>query len=449
MLKRLFSVILIAGLAIIGQAQPPTQPVTDKLDEFLSVTARLNKFNGVALVAKDGEILLHKGYGWRDAQRRVMHDENSIFQIGSVTKQFTSVIILYLEEQGKLSVQDNLSKYIPGYPNGDKITIRHLLTHTSGIFNYTNDNAFMATEAVNPIAAEKLIAVFKDKPLDFEPGSQYRYSNSGYILLGYIIEKVSGKPYEQMVRELIFRPLQMRNSGFDFKALRSHGKSTGYFVLSNDTMPAPIVDSSVSYAAGSIYSTAADLYKWHQSLFTEKLLRKSSLQKAFTPFRNKYGYGWVIDSIENKRVIMHNGGIFGFTSDMWRAPADSVCIILLSNKPDELGTITRNLFSIIYGKPYAIPVERKAIKLPESILRQYIGEYELSSTFKIVITLEDGQLKGQPTGQGKFDLFAEREDFFFVKFVDAQLKFIRGADGKVEQFILQQGGGSQPAKKIK
>jgi CubicO group peptidase (beta-lactamase class C family) len=437
----LFAVLLQAGIAL-------AQTAAEKADQYLSEIARMQKFNGVVLLAKEGKIILHKGYGWRDAQKRIPHDEHSIFQLGSITKQFTATAILHLQEQGKLNVKDKLSKYIPRFPRGDSITLEHLLTHTSGIFNYTNDPRFMNTEAVKARSVEEMIAVFKDRTPDFSPGTRYKYSNSGYILLGYIIQKVSGKPYEQVVRELIFRPLQMQQSGFDYKSLNHPAKSTGYFVLDSDTVRSSIVDSSVSYAAGSIYSTTGDLYKWHKALYTDKVVKQSSLEQAWKPFRAKYGFGWGIDSVDGKRMISHGGGIFGFTTDMLRVPADDICIILLTNKPDQLGGITSNLLNILYNKPFTMPRQRPEITLPDSTLRQYVGVYELIPTFRITVTLENGQLKAQATGQSKFDLFAQRENFFFLKVVDAQVEFIKDASGKVDKLILHQGGAKQEGKRV-
>ena len=445
MFRRLSLVLLFASQAAIACAQS----LQEKLDEYMSANARIGKFNGVVLVAKDGKVLLEKGYGWRDVKTHVPHDKNSIFQIGSITKQFTATIILYLQEKGKLNVQDKLSKFLPDFPKGDSISIAQLLSHTSGVYNYTRDSKFMNTQAVNPIALDSLIRLFKNKPLDFAPGSRFSYSNSGYILLGYIIQKASGKPYEQMVREVIFRPLQMQYAGFDFKALKHPARSTGYLQMSGDTVPANIVDSSVSFAAGAIYATAGDLYKWSRALYTEKVVKQSSLKQAYTPVKEKYGYGWIMDTIKGKNVIMHNGGIFGFVSDMMRVPADSACIILLSNKPENLGPITRTLLNIIYNEPYEIPKERVVIKVADSLLQQYVGEYELRANFIITISLENGALKGQATGQPKVDIFAEKENLFFLKVVEAKLEFLRGPDGKVNRVLLYQDGWVQTAKKIK
>jgi CubicO group peptidase (beta-lactamase class C family) len=305
----------------------------------------------------------------------------------------------------------------------------------------------MNTQATKPIALDSLINVFRNKPPDFIPGLLYNYSNSGYILLGYIIQKVSGKPYEQMVHEVIFKRAGMQHSGFDFKGLKDPNRSVGYFVLDTDIVPSGLVDSSVSYAAGAIYSTTGDLYKWGQALKTNRIVLQTSLEKAYTPYKNGYGYGWAIDSVDKKRIIKHNGGIFGFTSDMARVPADDLVIILLCNKSAELEPMTRDLGNIVYGKPYKVPALRQEITLPAATLQHYPGVYSLTQQFKITITLEDGKLKAQATAQSKFELFAEREDFFFLKVVDAQVEFIKGADGKVVKLILHQNGIKQEGQK--
>ena len=355
-----------------------------------------------------------------------------------------------MQEQGKLNVQDKLSKYISDFPGSDRITIEHLLTHTSGIYNYTNDNRFMNNESLKHVELDRMIEMMKEKPLDFTPGSKFNYSNSNYILLGYIIQKVSGKPYEQMVRELIFTPLQMSHSGFDFKNLKDTNRVVGYLAVDNKLqLPAPIVDSSASYAAGAIYTTADDLYKWHKALYTDKVISKASIEKAFTPKLNKYGYGWMVDSIKGKRIIKHNGGIFGFTADMVRIPADDVCIILLCNESADLSPISRALTNIIYDLPYDIPQEKKFVQLPEDVLKSYVGEYWVSQDYKVNITLENAQLKAQVTGQPKVDLYAQKTDLFFVKIVDAQVEFKKDSTGKVQKLVFYQGGAMVEAVKVK
>ena len=435
--------VLCLGHFIFGQG--------DKLDTLLSTYAKLNKFNGSALVAKNGVILLNKGYGYRDATSKAPNDEQTIFQLGSITKQFTSTVILKLQEEKKLSVSDKLSKYFPGYPKGDSITIQQLLTHTSGIFNYTNNEEFMKNEMTKPATRERMLALFKDKPLDFSPGTGWNYSNSGYLLLGYIIEDVTKKTYEQAVRKYIFTPLQMTHSGFDFTDLKSNKKATGYFNLNEkDNAVAPIVDSSVSFSAGAIYSTTGDLYLWHKALQKNMILSKEQQDMAYTPVKNNYGYGWGIDSIDGRRRVSHGGGIPGFVTNISRVPQDDICIVLLSNASDPtLADITGNIYAVLYGKPYEIPKEKTVVKLPVEKLKEYEGEYEINKDLHVIINVKDGELVASPTGQPTSVLLAEREDFFFLRSPDIQIDFTRDDKKIVNGFILHQNGSNIKCNKIK
>lgn len=258
---------------------------------------------------------------------------------------------LKLQAQNKLSVSDKLSKYFPDYPKGDSITIKELLTHTSGIYNYTSDKNFMKNEITKPKTREQMMALFENKPLDFSPGTAWSYSNSGYSMLGYIIEQVTKTSYEQAVRNYIFSPLKMTHSGFDFTNLKSPDKTIGYFVLNaHDTARAPIVDSTVSFSAGAIYSTTGDLYRWSQALENNTILTTAEQNEAYTPVKNNYGYGWGIDSIDGKRRLSHNGGIPGYITTVSRVPADDVTIILLSNASnqtlDEISKVFMRFFII-------------------------------------------------------------------------------------------------------
>jgi CubicO group peptidase (beta-lactamase class C family) len=444
-MKKIFVLVAVLFVVHFSFAQG------DKLDALIDAYAKLYKFNGSALVAKNGVILLNKGYGYRNATDKVANNEQTIFQLGSVTKQFTSAVILKLQEEKKLSVSDKLSKYFPGYPKGDSITIEQLLTHTSGIYNYTNDGKFMANEVTKPANREMMMALFKDKPLDFSPGSSWSYSNSGYSLLGYIIEAVTKKPYEQAVRKYIFTPLKMTHSGFDFTHLKSNEKAIGYFKLNDkEKVEAPIVDSSVSFSAGAIYSTIGDLYLWHKALQKNSILSREQQEKAYTPVKNRYGYGWSIDSIEGKRRVSHGGGIHGFITTIARVPEDDICIVLLSNASNTtVGEISKSIFAILYGKEYELPKERTEIKLPEEKLKEYVGEYELNKDLHVVISLKEGALVAIPTGQKTEILYAEKEDLLFVKSQDIQLEFTRNEKKEIDGFILHQGGAKIPCKKIK
>lgn len=320
--------ICICFLLLALAVQLQAQTIQEKLEALLTARADEGKFNGSILVAQKGIILLEKGYGKKDVAAGTFDDANTIYQVGSVTKQFTAAVVLYLQEHKKLSVADKLSKYFPDFPQGDKITIENLLTHTSGIFNYT-DSALLMKESSKPVTRDRMMTIFASKPLDFEPGTKWKYSNSAYSILGYIIEKVTGKPYEKVVHEVIFNPLGMTHSGFDFAHLQSPDKATGYYVLSKDMQKtASVVDSSLSYAAGAIYTTVGDLYKWDRAIHKNAVIGAASWQKAFTPYKQKYGYGWVIDSLFGKKIIAHGGGIDGFNSNITRIPEEDAVIII-------------------------------------------------------------------------------------------------------------------------
>ena len=422
-----------------------------KIETLLNTYNKLSRFNGAALVAKNDTVLLNKGYGYRDAEARVLNDEHSIFQLGSVTKQFTSAVILKLQAENRLSVSDKLSKYFPDYPKGDSISIKELLTHTAGVYNYTNDENFMKNEITKPKTREQMMALFEHKPLDFSPGTGWSYSNSGYSILGYIIEKVAKTSYEQAVRKYIFSPLKMTHSGFDFTNLKSPDKTVGYFVLNDhDTTRAPIVDSTISFSAGAIYSTTGDLYKWSQALENNSILSASQQNEAYTPVKNNYGYGWGVDSVDGKRRVSHGGGIPGYITNISRVPADGITIILLSNASNEtIGAISNSIYAILYNKKYELPKERKAVSLDGQIMKQYEGKYELRPGLTLQINAKDSVLLATPTGQGSKTFFAEKKDSFFAKGEDIQLEFTRNDQNEVDGFVLHQGGQQIKCKKIK
>jgi CubicO group peptidase (beta-lactamase class C family) len=439
--RYLFIILL---LPFFGAGQDSTAII-----QLVNAYQSQQKFNGTVLVAKGGKIILAKGFGIRS--NGLPNTVNTIFQIGSVTKQMTAEVILLLQKEGKLSVHDNLTRYVPGFAHGDSITIENLLTHTSGIFNYTNDSRFMATEATKPITRERLLSLFEHKPLEFAPGSSWSYSNSNYILLGLIIEQVSGLTYEQAMRKYIFTPLKMNRSGFDFTHLSDQEKATGYFNLySNPPVAATIVDSSVAFAAGAVYTTVTDLYKWHVGLQQNKLLSSKDQEAAFRPFLNHYGYGVSADTLFGKRMLAHGGGIYGFTSFFTRVSSDNICVILLSNTGSNvLEEINKKILSVIYKQPYELPKSKPQVELPVDSMRQFVGQYKLGSNFDISVTIDGGSLYGQATGQPKFQLFPLNNTRFYLKAVEAEVEFFRNDTGTIDHLVLYQGGTEVKGQKVK
>ncbi len=307
----------------------------------------------------------------------------------------------------------------------------------------------MKSDVTKPRTEIEMIATFKNIPLGFEPGSAMSYSNSGYSLLGYIIERVTGKPNEKVIRERILQPLGMTSSGFDFTHLQNSNKANGYFSLTaGSANPAPVVDSTIAYSAGAMYSTAGDLYKWERAIYTNKILTPESWKATFTPYKKKYGYGWNIDTMYNKLLTAHSGGIHGFSSFLVRFPQDELAIILLSNASSPgLSKLAKNIAAIAFNQPFEMPAPNKEVLIDSSLLQQYVGEYKLAPTFSIIITANGSQLTAQATGQPAAEIYPQKENVFFYKVVDAQIEFEKDNNGKVKSLTLHQSGVKMKGEK--
>ena len=429
----LFATCLFINLSLVGQ-QTTGLTISQKLDEYLNSANAVYKFNGSALIAKKGTILLAKGYGFKNVSAHLRNDTSTIFQIGSITKSFTAIVILKLQEEGKLSVYDKLNKFFPGFPKGDKITIQNLLTHTSGLHNYTDiigeeDSAIVCY----PVSRERVLEVFENKGLLFKPGKKFEYSNSGYYLLGMIIEKVTGKQYETVVREMIFDPLLMNQSGFDYKKADEINKAQGYIILNSDSVRTNrTVDSTVYYSAGSMYSSVTDLYKWIRAIADHKLLNDSSWQQAFTPFKNKYGFGFFLDSLYGNSYVRHTGGLLGFTAEFIYYPKEDVTIILLNNVGNygnSLFPVAAGITSIVFGLPYTNWKQPAALNIEEATLRTFAGTYIFNADHKLVVSYENGHLFVRATNPKdmlpKVQLYAESENMFYMKEAQLRFEFVR------------------------
>jgi len=424
-----------------SQLVPAQDSTTLKLDELMTANNKVDRFNGSILVAKQGKILLEKGYGYRDVKMQALNDASSIYQIYSITKTFTSTVILMLAEQGKLKLDDKLSKYYPDFPKGDSITIENLLTHTSGIYDYTKGNDMKDQSEPN------MIKFLASKPLDFSPGTDWSYSNSGYFLLGFIIQKITGMRYEDAVTEMIFKPLKMTHSGFDFKSLVSPHKTVPYEVLTKDTSSTTIIyEAPGPFAAGAIYSTVGDLYLWHKAHQQYKLVSEALMKKAYTSFRNGYGYGWIVNQFDGHDLVSHSGGAAGYRTNFVRIIRDDIVIIMLCNTENcNPGLITNNVIKLLYHQPYFIPRE---IPVSMSLLKSYEGYYRIPGLkLNLQVSIELGRLTAQAAGQQPTALLAQRDDYFYSEEANGYLLFKKGENGKVDEMMVEQGGKSLSAKR--
>lgn len=565
-----FLLLFITTLTAFAQSK------VEKMDALMRQYVANRQFNGSVLVAENGKVVFKKGYGMANMEWSIPNAPDTKFRLGSITKQFTAMLVMQLVEKGKIKVNDKITTYLPDYPKatGDKITVHHLLTHTSGIPNYTNFPKFFENLSRDPYTPEAFLKQFSELPLEFVPSSTFNYSNSGYFLLGVLIEKVTGKSYAQVLQEQILTPLQMKDTGYDLFEPILAKRAAGYEKKGPNYVNAAYLDMSIPYAAGSLYSTVEDLYLWDQALYTDKLISASSKTILFTPFLSNYAYGWGVSKMkmgelkDSLLTIGHGGGINGFNTNITRLPKDKQLVVLLNNTGGApLGAIQKNLLNILYNQPVTPPkksvadafrqtltsfslekavqqfqmlktdkayvlnegemnalgyeflaegkkkealavfdliveaypnsfnaydsrgeaymaigdkiasikdykkslelnprntggIEKlkelgekveapKDVVVPASILETYVGDYQLAPNFILTVTKEGDKLITQATGQGKIEIFAESETKFYPKVMEAKIEFVKDEAGKVSKLILNQGGRTMEAKKIK
>jgi CubicO group peptidase (beta-lactamase class C family) len=408
-----------------------------KVDAYVRPYLAGNNFSGSILIAKAGRVLLDKGYSKASYELAVDNTPRTRFHIASLSKTFTAAAILILQERGQLSVDDPLAKFIPDYPNGEKITVHHLLTHTSGIPN-VNDLPEYGEKSKSRLSLTEIISLFKEKPLEFAPGARYRYSNSNYNLLAFIIEKVSGKSYGDFLRENIFQPLGMDETGNDDGS--DHlipNRASGYVPVGiRDVENAPYLNWSIKTGNGSLYSTVDDLYKWDRALYTEKILKKSTLDKMFTNYGG-FGYGWYVRKHFDKRVTAITGRSPGFTSSLERFIDDDVCIILAANTYSGITqSMADDLAAIVFGEKYEVPGE--PAKISAAALESFEGRYQFGQDFTFnpgtVVTIEKAgnDLRMQTAG-GTTYLIPQSETRFLDRLFGGVVTFKRDASGAVTQ----------------
>ena len=434
--------------ATVLTATPALAQDTTRMDAVVRDDVEKGEFMGAVLVARDDQILFDKGYGSANLEWKIANDGDTKFRLGSVTKQFTGVAILLLQERGKLTLDAPVKTYLPDAPAAwDRVTVRHLLNHTSGIPNFTSFPDYGATKTL-PATHASLIARFRDKPLEFQPGEKWNYSNSGYVLLSAIVEKLSGQSYAEFVAANLFKPLGMADTGYDSHAAILPRRASGYTPSKAGPVNADYISMTIPQGAGALYSTTRDLLKWQRGIYGGKLLSPAALAAFRTPQKDGYALGIVVHKADGVTTLQHGGGIEGFNTFLAYDPDRKLTVVVLGNlngpSPDKLA---KSLMTLARGGAVVLPGERKAASVAPDQLPQYEGVYELAPTFAITMRVKDGKLMTQATGQQEFELFPESKDRFFLKVVDAQVEFTRDASGKVTGIILHQGGRSTPAPK--
>jgi CubicO group peptidase (beta-lactamase class C family) len=401
------------------------------------------------IVVRDGDVVFRGASGMADLELGVSLAADHVFRLGSITKQFTAAGIMILEERGKLSVSDDIHKYLPDYPTqGHTITIEHLLTHTSGIFNYTNIPGYMGDGRIRmDLTTDELIEVFENVPMDFIPGEAWNYSNSGYVLLGAIIEKVSGQSYADFMQTAIFDKLDMKNSHYGGNQVIP-SRVRGYQSWNGEINNANYLSMTQPHGAGSLLSTVDDLTKWTQALFGGELLSEETLKKMTTDFSlnngeaTGYGYGFSIRERFGEHEIAHNGGINGFSTSASWLPDKKVYVAVLSNGPG-VGSPGFLAARMAFDAAGADLPSLEVIDVDPDQLPQYLGVYRIDENQTRNVLLEDGSLYTQRTGGGRSEIVPNGEDAFFYPGGFTHLEFVRDDNGKVIAMDVYQGGATE------
>ena len=432
--NKFIALLLIVSISSIGFAQK----LDKTFDKMLNEQYKPNEPGATVLLAKNGKIVYHKAFGLANMEHRVKMEPDMVFEIGSITKQFTAVSILMLMEQGKLNLDDDITTFIEDYPtHGYHISIHHLLTHTSGIKSYTSMASWMPLWRKDFTPTE-MIDFFKNEPMDFAPGEGYLYNNSAYFILGYIIEKASGQTYEEFVETNIFAPLGMKSSRYGSNSEIIKKRALGY--QKKDTyVNAEYLSLSQPYAAGSIMSTVEDLFIWNSAIRANKLVKQQTINLAVTNYKmnngkkNNYGYGWSLNAINGSPTIEHSGGIFGYVTNAIYLPAEDVFIAIFSNcdcnDPENVST---KIAAIAIGKPF--PEIQDAIPVKSEELKKLVGVYDFEDGSTRIITIEDNQLYSQRTGSTKIKLFSTNKNTFSYENSFAAIEFVVN-DKEVKAFF--------------
>ncbi|MDN7023815.1 serine hydrolase [Methanoculleus sp. FWC-SCC1] len=438
---RIAGLLLAIGIlacGCLGASAPHAEggdTVSQDLDDYMTALADAGRFSGAVLVARDDTVLLSKGYGMANYEFSVPNTPQTVFPIGSNTKQFTAAGIMKLQEQGRLNVTDPVVWYVPDAPLWKDIRIYHLLNHTSGI---PSEGGFLLTDPVDyPLSG--LVSRISALPLTFAPGTDYTYSNNGYITLSYIIEQASGMPYDAYLQESIFAPCGMTGTGQDNARDVFANRASGYTTMAGRHVHYDLQNIHNSYGAGSLHSTTEDLSAWERAFHTPGAVLSAASVDAMT----RHGYGIVDGAIGNRTAFGHGGRNFGFISYTLSYPDENVTVLFLANHDrTPMVSIARDLSAIVFGEPYALPrtIERRAVPLNETARAEYIGVYEpvWEKTWTFTV-FPDGDWLWYTSAVPceTVELFYEGNDTFFVTPESADsFIFTRDTNGTVDGMVM-------------
>lgn len=444
-------VVLIAAVMSLLSSCQNGQPAGSQYENYIDQAVDTWHFQGSYLVAIGDSVVARGSRGYADPAHQRLNTPETKFLVGSMTKTFTAIATLQLVEQGLLELNGSIDNYISAYPGdrSQKITIHDLLSHRSGIPDVISNPDF-AMNVRNSITPEEIVSYFRDQPLSFEPGTQYAYSSSNYVLLGLIIEAVSGLPWERYVHEQICQPLGLKSTGVFNEFWKRSDFATGFAPdRSGELTAVPPIHPSMGYAAGALASTVDDLHRLSSALYGTTLLSRSTIEMMLTPHSPKYGYGWLVDDFGGHRLTAHGGGVPGYVSILQRWPDDSVCVVVLSNNVAiQPHTIANGLAAIALGEPY----ERPRIKAPLASTQfdpnDYVGDYQLGSGDRRSVREHEGRLTLQASSGPARPLLPEaRDKFYFAHDQMTTVDFLRDSTNQIAAYIIRQAFDQDTAQR--
>jgi CubicO group peptidase (beta-lactamase class C family) len=402
-----------------------------KINEYLDEYVKLFQFSGAVVVVNKGEVIFNKSYGMASIDHSAANTSKTKYKIASLTKQITCMGIMILKERGLLSTHDSLKRFFPDYPKLDeRITIHHLMTHTSGLcseFSVVDPYLMLGKRLYTH---KEVFDLFKDMPLEFEPGEGWSYCYFGYYLLGVIIERISGKSYIEFLKDNIFKPLGMNDTGLDDYIEILPNKASGYYI-SGEKLICCEIDTMSAFSAGALYSTVPDILLWDDALYTEKLVSKKTMDEIFTPYKEDYGYGWFIDKNLNRKRVHHSGGGNGFSHQFHRYIDDKVTILVLSNYGFSNSlNINENIARIVFGEEYSMPSKTKEYNLDLNVYDSYVGIYE-EEDFKLEVKRDGDKLYFIQSNKWIMPIYPLSERTFHHIVIDREYTFEKNDKGEV------------------
>lgn len=459
--RRIVTGLVALGVILIhSSCSPASRPkapsaseVAQRAEAYLQAQTNAGFFNGVVLI-QQGEVALYRGaFGWADAEQRVANTVSTRFRVASISKTFTAALVLRLVEQGRLKLDTTLNALFEPCPEAwSRITVHHLLTHTTGIPNYTSLPGFEPNNHM-PYQPEQIVAMFRDLPLTFAPGEKYSYSNSNYLLLAMLVEKVSQRPFAEMLRSELLGPLGLDGTADIGRRSDEPEVAVGYVPDGLELARARPFDMSWVLGSGSMVSTVGDLQAWVRALAEERVLPAATLGKMWQADRGPYGYGWqVLDQWPpgfGKPLVLHAGGMHGVATDLLYYPREQVTIVILANlETAPMAVIARDLSAIVFGADYAAPTVRKPVSVDPAILDAYVGDYQIAPGVMLTVRRDGNRLVVQATGQPADIAIPESATRFYSRRVDGQLTFVADAQGAITHLVIHQNGRDTPAQRM-